>query len=694
MQLTTAHSLWLAPLCLLLGAAYAWGLYRNSAARNGWTPVLWRVMAALRALTVALLAFFLLEPMVRVMMREVRKPVLVLAHDGSSSLKAAGDTSILMGAYRADLQELIDRLSEDHDVRTFTYAAELQEGLSFDQQGERTDIDRVFRAVHDRFAGPDLGAVIIDGDGIYNRGRDPLLAAERLGVPVTTIALGDTTVRPDLVLRDVEFNRVSYFGNAFPVRVRVQAHHLKGKGTRVVIMHEGREVVGQELAVDADPFSTELSFLVKATAAGGQRYSVVLKEIDGEAALDNNRRSFLIEVLDDRKQVLILADAPHPDVAAIRAALEAVEGYEVSVAYGADPGRSAEELDLVVLHQAPTNSTKATLAPFLQRLELGAVPVWMILGGRSALEAAEPLGVQVRSPQPTYTDAQVAMGQTQSFFTLDPEDIRAYERFPPLQVPFGQYALGRGATALMTQRIGVVATEYPLITVQGKGERRSAVVCGEGLWRWRLSETRSAAAPVHFDRLMQRIAQFLSTDRTKDRFKVGEVPEFAHGDPIVLTAELYNASYEPVNGPEVSMRLRDEAGQEFVHVFSPVGNAYRLDAGTLPPGRYTWVASTTLDGQRFTDEGLLEVNPTVVERLSTVADHGLWSRIAARTGGHAVGMGGVATLADLLQGDGKLAARSYAHAAYHDLVGLRWIFFLLLGLLTIEWVLRRRNGAY
>lgn len=35
MDLTTAHSLWLAPLCLLLGVVLAWVLYRKVEGRDG-----------------------------------------------------------------------------------------------------------------------------------------------------------------------------------------------------------------------------------------------------------------------------------------------------------------------------------------------------------------------------------------------------------------------------------------------------------------------------------------------------------------------------------------------------------------------------------------------------------------------------------------------------------------------------------
>lgn len=146
-------------------------------------------------MAIALIAFFLLEPMVRIMVREVRKPIVVIAHDGSSSLLFAGDTAAIRTTYKAELEQLEATLGERYDVRSFTYGQGVTEGLDFEQHGALTDIGQVMREVYDRFNGPDSwGAVIIDGDGIYNQGRDPRLEVDKFGVPVHVIALGDTTV--------------------------------------------------------------------------------------------------------------------------------------------------------------------------------------------------------------------------------------------------------------------------------------------------------------------------------------------------------------------------------------------------------------------------------------------------------------------------------------------------------------------
>jgi len=693
-NLTSTYSLWLAPLCLALGVGLAWLLYRGSTAQRGWGRGLVWTLGTARALAIALLAFFLLEPMVRVWEREVRKPVVVIAHDGSASLLAAGGTAALRTSYRTALEKLATDLSDRYDVRTFTYGDKVTDGLAYDQTEGHTDIDALLRDVRDRFSGPDLGAVIIDGDGIFNRGRDPRLAAERLGVPVYAITLGDTTVRPDLVLKNVEHNRITYLGNEFPLLVRVQAHHLSGRRSSVVVRQGGTEVATKELVITGDPFVTEVPLMLKATTAGLQRYTVSLRAVEGEVNADNNTQDIYIDVLDDRQRILILAAMPHPDVAAVRGALDRLEGYATELAYANSYTGEPADNDLIVLVQVPGGRTP--LPNVMQRIVQRNIPTLILYGQQSdakQLASLDP-GIAVTNVQRSFTDAQAAFNKDFTLFTLEPEDIRAFERFPPLQVPFGQYDMGRSAVSLFNQRVGVVRTAYPLIAFDQQGERRSAIVCGEGLWRWKLADQQQNNTTVHFDRLVQKLATFLALKADKSRFRVQHPPEFAENEPVLFNAELYNKSFELVNTPEAGIVLKDEEGRDYTYTFSRNDKAYRLEAGVLSPGRYTYKAATTLDGEALTAVGQLLVKPMVAERMSTVADHRLWADIAARTNGSAVAPDALERLSKDLGERKELVSRSYAHASFNDLINLRALFFVLLALLTVEWLLRRRNGAY
>ncbi|HRO99530.1 MAG TPA: hypothetical protein PLN54_08865, partial [Flavobacteriales bacterium] len=149
-----------------------------------------------------------------------------------------------------------------------------------------------------------------------------------------------------------------------------------------------------------------------------------------------------------------------------------------------------------------------------------------------------------------------------------------------------------------------------------------------------------------------------------------------------------------VNTPDATVLLTDEQGREYPFTFSRSGTSYRLDAGRLPAGLYTWKATVNLDGERLSDTGELVVRTLLAERTNTVADHGLWRDIAARTNGSVVSPGQLADLDAQLAQRKDLVARSYAQASFGDLISLRWLFGLLLLLLTVEWVVRRRHGSY
>ena len=695
MNISTNYPLWLVPVCLLLGCGLAWLLYRRSVDRHGWDRRLALLMAVFRASAVSLIAFFLLQPMVKVQVEDIRKPVIVIAHDGSSSLLATSDSAALREAYQQRLEALSDQLSSKFEVRTFTYGQGVEEGLAFGQRQQLTDIDQVFREVYDRFSGPDLGAVIVDGDGIWNRGSDPRFTAQRLGVPVYTIAMGDTTVRADLVLKAVEHNRITYLGNEFPLLVRIEARHLTGKSTRLSVIQAGAEVAGKDISISGDPLFVEVPLLVKATSAGLQRYTVSLRNVEGETTEVNNTRTVLVEVLDDRKKVLLLAAAPHPDLAAIRNALGGLDGFATEIALADGFNGKVEDFDLVVLHQLP--STKGQGKNVLQQIRAKGIPVWYFIGTQTDFPAfeQEAAGLNVAAQRGRITDAQASSDPSFPLFTMDAAQLRSIERFPPLQIPFGEYELGKGASSLFTQRVGVVKTAAPLIAVQ-QGERRTAVTCGEGFWRWRLADQQMNQGTAHFDGVVRKLVQFLAVKADKQRFRTECAQVFAENEPVIINAELYNASYELVNEPEAKVIITDEGGKDFPFVFSRVGSSYRLEAGQLPPGRYTFTARTTFAGDNLTSSGGFNVQELVAEQLTTTADHGLWRDIAARSSGLFVsadedGMDRIAAA----MGDRKdLAARSYAHSSFSDLIGLKWIFFVLLGLLTAEWGMRRWAGAY
>src|SRR5690606_17339144 len=90
----------------------------------------------------------------------------------------------------------------------------------FDYAATTSDINSALRRVANQFEGKNVAGVILVSDGIYNAGLSPLYSV--FNFPIFSVGIGDTTVRADIALKNVAYNKIAYQGNKFPLRAEVQ----------------------------------------------------------------------------------------------------------------------------------------------------------------------------------------------------------------------------------------------------------------------------------------------------------------------------------------------------------------------------------------------------------------------------------------------------------------------------------------
>ena len=93
MELITEWPIWLGIFSILLGAAYAYIFYRKDSSLAETKPLVKKAMATLRFLSVALISFLLLSPLLKSIFREVEKPLIVIAQDYSKSITLGKDST-------------------------------------------------------------------------------------------------------------------------------------------------------------------------------------------------------------------------------------------------------------------------------------------------------------------------------------------------------------------------------------------------------------------------------------------------------------------------------------------------------------------------------------------------------------------------------------------------------------------------
>jgi hypothetical protein len=217
---------------------------------------------------------------------------------------------------------------------------------------------------------------------------------------------------------------------------------------------------------------------------------------------------------------------------------------------------------------------------------------------------------------------------------------------------------------------------------------------GEGIWRWRLNEFDRTENTTYFDEVFGKLVQFLSTTDDKRKFRSYPVrQEFSDTEPVVFESQVYNDIFEPVYGNTVDIDLTHETGQRsnYTYVISPGNTRYQI--GGLKEGVYRYRSSTIVNGKTESALGEFAVVERQVELQNLTADFDLLRRLSTNTGGRFVPSSKLEALrAELRQKE----ATSVIHTeeTYASMINLKWVFWLLLAIVTMEWGLRKFYGSY
>ena len=548
------------------------------------------------------------------------------------------------------------------------------------------------KQLNDRFVNQNIGAVVLATDGLYNQGSDPQYEAKNFKAPIYTIAEGDTVAKRDLLIGNVNYNKTAFLGDDFEIEVLAEAYQAKGEAMRLSVAEDGRQVAAQSVDISSNDFHKVVTLKLNADKKGTRRFTISIAPVQNELSTQNNTETIYVDVLDAKQKVLLLYEGPHPDISVIRQSIESNKNYEVKASLlsqlaSVKPG----DYSLVILYQVT-----ATGNNILQSFLKAKVPVWYVLGAQSNLEAFDQdqklLQISAGQEQMQEVFAQPATDFTD--FTLSDSSRKKIALFPPLLAPYGSYSSPPAGSTLLKQKIGSVETSYPLLTFADEGGQRTGILTGEGLWRWRLAEYEAFGNHHALEELFAQGVQYLTANANRQRFIVYPSKRiFDEGENVLLNGELYNDALELINAPDVKIDLKSDAGKSYSFLFTRNNQSYQLDAGTLPVGEYSYAASTKLGDKIFNATGQLSIKPLNLEMRQSAANHQLLQSIAKQSGGRMLYPNQINRLADLIRKNENIKTIVFEDKRFNEIIDAKWVFALILLLLSVEWFLRKREGA-
>jgi uncharacterized membrane protein len=712
-------------------AAIAWLAYAKSTIA---TPRR-NVLAALRFVTLALIALCLLRP-VRATDDGLHDAVVPILVDGSRSMSIedAGGQRRIDRARDLVTKALMPALTPNFHVELLTFGGAIAATTPADlkAKGGRSDIGEALSALKERYRGRPVAGVVLVSDGGDTGGAalpDALPAVYAIGV-------GAPSAGRDREVTSVTVAEAVFDDSRIDLAVSAVAH---GDGTEPIalqLLENGRPIEVRRVAAASDGVPVRTVFHV--TPARGQPvvYTVEMPVAPGELVSENNARSVLVQPPSRVRHVLFLEGAPGFEHSFLKRAWAADPGLDVDSIVR--KGKNEQGADTFYI-QASRSRTESLTTGFPARVEdlfaydaivLANVEAGqltreqvdmtrafvgrrggglLVLGARSfvkpglagtALEEVLPLDLSDRGD--TVLPAS-SRGMNRVTLTADGEshpvmqlgigrdEVRKrWDATPALAstVPLGGPKPGAHVLAVTG---GAGGAARALVAVQRYGEGRSMVFTGEGSWRWRMLLPSSDRSFDTFWRQAIRWLAVASADPISITAPAGGSP----GDTLPVRVAVRDAAFVPETDATVDLRVTAPDGRtETVaavaeHNDTASGSAYVAHFTPASRGVFRLTAEARQGPTRVASAAAaMLVGGADVEMADPRLNAPLLQRIALASGGRVVAASEVATIVDGLRA-GVPASRL---AATHDLWHNAWSFAAIAGLLAGEWVLRRRWG--
>ncbi|MGI9545336.1 MAG: hypothetical protein ACR2MX_18885, partial [Cyclobacteriaceae bacterium] len=549
-----------------------------------------------------------------------------------------------------------------------------------------TPLNELLRQIQSDYEGRNLSSLVLVSDGIYTKGLSPAFVPYNF--KIHTVGVGDTIPQRDLNLRALYFNKIAYQGNRFIIKAEVQNHGFTDQLIEVSVNRGQKTVQQKQLKLTQDNQINAISFTLDADRKGLQDYTVQIKSLQGEFTINNNTRHAYIDVVEGKKNILLAAQAPHPDIKAIKNAIEKNQNYQVvRFIPGIDQWKK-EDYDLLILHRISERQSPKPLRDLMN-----ITPKWRILGGRvDAFSQSKEL-LQVQSFNNQKDQVTPVINKTFSKFTLSEGINEFFEQVSPISVPFGNYKVIGNTEVLLNQRVGSLPTDKPLLAV-ADGEQKIALLLGGGIWQWRLQEYYDRETTELFDEMVAKLVQYLASKEDKRQFRVYPVKnEFDISEPVVLEAEVYDDVFERVYGNQIDLEVVPEsgAGSEYTFVTSENNSQYNISG--LEQGIYRFQATTELAGQKAVSGGQFTIQAQQLETIELTANHALLRKVSEKSGGKFFLSDQWSELSNALSNQ-TAQGLIYSEEAFAPIIRLPWAFLLLLLLAGTEWVVRKYFGSY
>ncbi|MCX6185339.1 MAG: hypothetical protein NTX74_10040 [Flavobacterium sp.] len=635
-------------------------------------------LAFLRFCSVFTLLLLLWNPLVTATKYEEYKTPLPIIFDNSSSiseLKAGEQAQDLYNQLQASKE-----LSSKYAIQYLGVEAECAplSGLNF--TGKQSRLDQAGKQLTLLYRNQSYPSIFIT-DGNQTAGNDFVYSFDPIN-PIYPVVLGDTISYFDIKIDQVQANKYAFYQNKFPVEVQLSYNGTQSCSTQLKLMQANKIIHTETVTLQPNQAAQLVSFLVPANALGAQLYQVVVQSAKPEKNSVNNSKKIIVDVLDQRRTIAIVSTSNHPDIAALKRAIEHNGQSKVELVKPADV-KSIADYAVVVLYQPTTRFTalfadiKRSKTPYM--VVTGMQTDFAFLNQQQS-DLTCKMSTQAEEFLPKYTDQ----------FTLFAADDLGFDQFPPLQNPFGTTSVAASTMVLLGAKIQGVDTQQPLLCFGG-GVVRSAYLLGENSWKWRMQYHVKNQSYDKYDVFVDKIIQYLASTGSRKSLVVSHERFYNAGEELGITAQYFTKNFEFDENAKLQLQCNNTKTKTTQTLeMLKQASYFKANLEGLAAGNYSFSIKETRSNTTY--NGSFEVLDFQIEKQFVNPNRNQLLQLAVQTKGQLYYPAQLNQLIDKLLKDPNY--QKIQKEITQKTPVLDWVYLLIFLVFTfaLEWFVRKYNG--
>nr|WP_315147169.1 hypothetical protein [uncultured Flavobacterium sp.] len=637
------------------------------------------VLAFLRFLSIFGILLLLINPIMSRKTLETVKTPLPIVVDNSSSIIDLKAKETTLELYKKLFQN--KDLQDKFDVQSYQFDSEFQQSEKFDFKGTQTNLDEVAKSLKSIYKNTTFPAVLIS-DGNQTSGNDYVYSFDANN-KVYPLIVGDTTIYLDLKVSQLNVNKYAFHKNKFPVEVFLNYSGNKNVTANFSISQGNSVLSKQSVSFSPSKKSVILNVLLPADKVGLQVFKATISSNQREKNTYNNTKNFAVEVIDQKTNVAIVSAINHPDLGAMKRAIEANAQRKITVVKP-NSINSLQDFNVLILYQ-PTNEFKSVF----EKNKVAGINSFIITGNSTDFnflnQQQSNLAFKMSGQKEDY------LAGFNSQFNLFAIDNLGFENFPPLQNPFGTVTTKGDVSTLLSSKIRNIDTNAPLLAFAENQGKRSAFLLGENSWKWRLQSHIDNQSFEKYDLFVDKIIQFLASNDSKKSLVVNHESFYNSGETIEITASYFNKNYEFDEKARLTISVTNtKTKQNKNYDLLKGNNSFKVNLDGLSAGTYNFIVKEI--NSRTSHSGYFEILDFDIEKQFVNPDVEKLNQLATQTQAKVHYTNQVDALIKTLLENEEYKAVQKEIVSKTPLIDWVWLLVLIAITLSAEWFLRKYNG--